>query len=99
MFVAHSRFVVANGMEDEVRKAFRERPHLVDSVSGFIRMEVLSPADRPQEFWLMTYWNDEGSWSDWYHGHRYQDSHQGIPKGLKLIPEETEIRHFHLITE
>ena len=55
MFVAHSRFVVANGMEDEVRKAFRERPHLVDSVSGFIRMEVLSPADRPQEFWLMTY--------------------------------------------
>ena len=42
-----SRFTVANGMEDEVRQAFRDRPHLVDDAPGFVRMEVLSPVDDP----------------------------------------------------
>ena len=59
-FVALSRFVVANGMIDEVKAAFRNRPHLVEEAPGFVRMEVLSPLDRPEEVWLMTYWSDEG---------------------------------------
>jgi hypothetical protein len=46
-FVALSRFVVANGMEAEVKAAFRERPHLVDRTAAFVRMEVLCPLDRP----------------------------------------------------
>ena len=44
-YVSISRFRVRNGMEEEVAEAFRARPHLVDDASGFIRMEVLSPAE------------------------------------------------------
>lgn len=55
-FVALSRFVVANGMEAEVKAAFRARPHRVDRAVGFVRMEVLCPLDRPQEIWLVTHW-------------------------------------------
>lgn len=95
MFVAMSRFVVANQMEQEVRQAFLERPHLVDQAPGFIRMEVLNPTDNPAEFHLVTYWQDEQSWRDWYHGHHYKEAHKGIPHGLKLVPRETEIRCFH----
>ena len=60
-FVALSRFVVANGMEEAVRAAFSERPHRVDQAPGFLRMEVLRPEGHPEEFWLMTWWQEEAS--------------------------------------
>jgi heme-degrading monooxygenase HmoA len=96
-FTALSRFVIANGMEAEVRAAFRARPHMVDNVEGFRRMEVISPLARPQEIWLLTFWKDRKSYELWHHSHMYHDSHRGIPKGLKLVPGETQISHFEHI--
>jgi heme-degrading monooxygenase HmoA len=96
-FVALSKFVVANGKTAEVKQAFRDRPHMVDGQPGFVRMEVLSPLDRPEEIWLITHWTDAGSFNLWHHSHLYHQSHKGIPKGLKLVPGETEIRHFERI--
>lgn len=93
-FVALSRFVVANGMAAEVREAFRHRPHRVDDAPGFVRMDVICPIERPEEFWLLTTWADEASFHAWHHGHGYRDSHRGIPKGLKLVGRETQIRYF-----
>lgn len=96
-FVALSRFTVANGMEEEVRQAFRDRPHLVDGTPGFQRMEVLAPVDAPDEFWLLTWWSDEQSFQAWHRSHHHHDSHRGIPKGLKLIPDKTRIQYFDQI--
>jgi heme-degrading monooxygenase HmoA len=93
-FVALSRFTVANGMTAEVKRAFLERPHLVDEAPGFVRMEVMSPVDAPDEIWLLTFWSDEPSFRAWHHGHLYRESHAGIPKGLKLVPKSVEIRYF-----
>lgn len=97
VFVALSRFTVANGMEEEVKLAFRNRPHLVDGSPGFLRMEVLSPVDVPAEIWLLTWWSDEESFRTWHHSHLYRESHAGIPKGLKLVPGSTEIRSFRQV--
>ena len=96
MFVAMSRFAVANGMAEEVRQAFRTRPHLVDSAPGFLRMEVLTPRDDPDEFWLLTWWSDEESFKTW-HGSHLHESHRGIPKGLRLLPDRTRIRYFEQV--
>lgn len=96
-FVALSKFVIANGMTAEVKEAFRKRPHLVDDQPGFVRMEVFSPLDRPEEIWLVTFWSDAESFKVWHHSHLYHQSHKGIPKGLKLVPGEQEIRHFEHI--
>jgi heme-degrading monooxygenase HmoA len=96
-FVSISKFVVANDRITEVKDAFRHRPHLVDEQPGFVQMEVLSPLDRPEEIWLVTYWTDAESFRLWHHSHLNQQSHKGIPKGLKLVPGETEIRHFEHI--
>jgi heme oxygenase (mycobilin-producing) len=96
-FVALSRFTIANGMENEVREAFRQRPHLVDSAPGFLRMEVISPVEKPSEIWLLTYWSDEGSFREWHRSHLYHDSHKGIPKGLKLLPKETRLSYFEYV--
>lgn len=92
MIIALSRFTIANGMENEVRSAFLERPHLVDIASGFLGMEVMHSIDNPSEIWLFTRWNDQQSFTDWHKGHDYHASHKGIPKGLKLVPNTTEIK-------
>lgn len=93
-FVALSRFTVANGMTGQVKQAFLDRPHLVDGAPGFLRMEVISPLDEPEEIWLLTYWTDEDSFRVWHRSHLYRESHEGIPKGLKLDPSRTRIRYF-----
>lgn len=97
-YVAYSRFVVANGMREEVKAAFRQRPGLVDTAPGFLRMDVISPLDRPEEFWLVTFWSDEDSFRQWHRGHTYSDSHAGIPPGLKLVRGETVVKGFEHVT-
>ena len=92
--VVVSRFAVANGMTEEVRDSFRSRPHLVDDAEGFLRMEVISPQDKPEEIWLMTWWRSEQDYRVWHRGHTYRASHSGMPKGLRLDPRSTEIRIF-----
>ena len=92
-----SRFVVANDMDAEVKRAFTLRPHLVDGAAGFVRMDVLSPEDMPNEIWLMTYWADIASYRTWHKSHAYHESHAGIPKGLKLVPGSAALRIFNLI--
>ena len=96
-FVALSRFVIKNEMQQEVREAFKRRPHLVDDAPGFVRMEVLSPQGDAHEIWLMTFWTDEESFRTWHHSHLYRESHKGIPKGLKLVPKSVELRFFEHI--
>jgi heme-degrading monooxygenase HmoA len=94
MVVVVSKFVVSNGMQREVAKAFKNRPHKVDSAPGFVRLEVLSPAENDAEFWLVTYWSSEQHYREWHQGHRH-DSHEFIPHGLKLDSRGTELRLFH----
>lgn len=98
-FLALSKFKVRNGMESEVREAFLRRPHLVDDVDGFVRMDVVSPSADAAEFWLLTYWRDEPSFRRWHQSHEYRESHAGIPHGLKLVPEGTELLTFRYISD
>ena len=96
MFVALSRFTIANDMAADVREAFRARPHLVDGEPGFLAMQVMSPVDNPQEIWLVTHWTDAESYHTWHRSHGYHASHAGIPKGLKLVPKSAEITLFDM---
>jgi len=99
MFIALSRFTIANDMTAQVREAFRARPHLVDAAAGFLGMQVMSPVENPAEIWLVTRWTDAQSYKAWHASHAYHDSHKGIPKGLKLVPKATEIRFFEMFAE
>jgi len=96
MWVVISQFTVANGMAPQVQAAFLARPHAVDSTPGFIGMEVMHPQDNPQEVWLLTRWADESSYQSWHRSPAYRDAHQGIPKGLKLVPGKTRIQSFQV---
>jgi heme-degrading monooxygenase HmoA len=97
-FVVISKFAVANGMTSQVKEAFRNRPHKVDGADGFLRMEVISPIEDPDEIWLITFWHDEVSYKTWHHSHLYRESHEGIPKGLKLVPKSAGIRCYESVS-
>ncbi|MDZ7659295.1 antibiotic biosynthesis monooxygenase [Fodinibius sp.] len=96
-FTAISKFEVRNNMEDEVREAFRNRPELVEDADGFVGLNVISPKDNPAEFWLITHWEDEESFHHWHDNHR-SESHQNIPKGLKLVKRSFTLSYFDHIT-
>jgi heme-degrading monooxygenase HmoA len=98
MFVAMSRFRVRPGQEDMVNEAFRDRPGRVDEQPGFVRMEVFTPTERTNEFWLITIWQDQASFENW-HVHHLNESHSAIPRGLKVEKGSRAMEYFTLVTE
>jgi len=98
MFVAMSRFRVRPGQEQMVRDAFLDRPTRVDKQPGFVRMEVLSPEDRTNEFWLITMWTNRESFETW-HDHHLNESHSAMPRGLKVEKGSRALQYFELVTE
>jgi hypothetical protein len=64
---------------------------------GFVQMKVFSPFDRPEEIWLGHLLDRCGELQTLAPQPSLPKVAQGIPKGLKLVPGETEIRHFEHI--
>jgi heme-degrading monooxygenase HmoA len=75
---------VRNGLEEEVRRAFLNRPHLVENTAGFCGLDVLTDAGDPSVFLLLTRWNNEESFRVWHRSEAHHQSHAMIPQGLKL---------------
>lgn len=96
MLVVLSKFTVAGGIEmiEAVKQAYVNRPHQVDGVPGFVRLDVISPLEQKSEIWLLTYWETESSFRQWYGTHHYHAVHEAIPSGLKLVPHSTDIQFF-----
>ncbi len=92
MTLAFSRFKVANGLEEAVRDAFFHRPHLVDTVSGFLGLEAFTETDDSAVFYLLTRWTDIESFRKWHSGPLHTLGHRHIPKGLKLDASFTTLR-------
>ena len=97
MIAVISKFNVRNGMEKEVKEAFRNRPKLVENAKGFIRLDVISPVSNPSEIHLITYWSSIKDFEYWHSNH-LKDSHQYIPKGLKIDPQSRELVQYEHIT-
>jgi diguanylate cyclase (GGDEF)-like protein len=82
-------------MEEEVRKAFLNRPRLVEKAPGFCGLDVLTDATDPSVFLLLTRWRDEESFRTWHRSESHHASHVFIPKGLKLDPAFTLVTIGH----
>jgi heme-degrading monooxygenase HmoA len=91
MILALSRFKVANGLEDSVARAFRDRPRLVEDAEGFLGLEVFTDQKDASIFYLSTRWASESAFRRWHQSEAHHVSHRGIPKGLKLDPAFTEL--------
>lgn len=91
MVTVISRFKVRNGLENQVREAFLNRPRLVEGAPGFCGIDVLTDAADPSLFMLVTRWTDEASFHAWHKSEAHHASHSFIPKGLKLDASFTSV--------
>jgi heme-degrading monooxygenase HmoA len=99
MVLVISRFRVANAKDEEVRKAFLNRPRLVENAPGFLNLEVFTERGDPSCFYLVTRWNDVGAFQAWHRSEAHRQSHEGIPSGLKLDASYTKILTLDPITD
>jgi len=86
-----SRFRVRNGLEQDVREAFLNRPRLVENAAGFRGLEVLTDAADPSVFLLLTRWTGEESFRAWHSSEGHHRSHELMPRGLKLDSAFTSV--------
>src|ERR1043166_4158970 len=91
MFVAMSTFRVANGMAEQVAEAFRNRPRLVEEARGYLGMETFTDTTDEAVFYLITRWVDADSFHAWHRSDAHHQSHEFIPKGLKLDATCTKV--------
>ena len=80
-----------------MKNAFKNRPGLVENAKGFVRLDVLSPFNNPAEIHLITYWETEEDFEYW-HRHHLKESHQNIPKGLKLVSGSWKLTKYEHIS-
>ena len=92
MIVAMSRFRVLNHRERDVRQAFLDRPRLVDGQAGFLGLAVFQDQADCAILYLVTRWSDVSSFRTWHSSQAHKDSHESMPKGLKLDSAFTELR-------
>ena len=74
-----------------MRRAFLNRPRLVEKASGFCGLNVLTDAANPSVFFLLTHWMDADSFRVWHHSEQHHQSHELIPSGLKLDSSFTSL--------
>jgi heme-degrading monooxygenase HmoA len=91
VILALSRFKVANGLENDVARAFINRPRLVEQAEGFLGMEVFTDSKDASVFYLSTRWTTESAFRQWHASEAHHASHKGIPKGLKLDAAFTQL--------
>lgn len=98
MILAVSRFRVANGKEAEVVDAFLNRPRLVDAWPGFLGMETFTDTKDATVFYLVTRWTDHASFREWHASPAHRESHEWMPKGLRLDPAYTKVVELDRLT-
>jgi diguanylate cyclase (GGDEF)-like protein len=91
MVTVISRFRVRNGLEEEVRQAFLNRPGLVEKAPGFCGFDVLTDSSDSSVFLLVTRWTDEKSFRVWHRSEAHHLSHKLMPRGLKLDASFTSL--------
>jgi hypothetical protein len=84
MFMALSRFTIANDMTDDARSAFLDRPHLVDTAPGDLGMEVVSPLVVPTR--RFTKPNPQGVIKSFGGKNRRRVDARGEGNGRQLLP-------------
>jgi heme-degrading monooxygenase HmoA len=78
MIVVSNRIQVAQGHERDFEKRFEGRAGLVETMPGFIRLEILRPL-KSDYYVVLTHWKDEGSFRAWTESAEFHEAHRNRP--------------------
>lgn len=81
MFVVTNRVPVAIEYRSQFEQRFKQRAGQVDKQAGFVRMDVMRPADADSPYLVMTVWQDEAAFLKWVESDDFKLAHQNpLPK-------------------
>jgi len=74
MIVAVNRIFVKPAYRDAFEERFKTRVRLVESMPGFVRMEILRPVEG-EDYLVMTWWKDRESFEAWVQSEAFRKGH------------------------
>ena len=81
MFIVANRVPVAAGWEERFEERFRQRAGQVENQPGFVRMQILRPADDKSPYVVLTSWESEDAFNNWVGSEDFKLAHQNpLPK-------------------
>jgi heme-degrading monooxygenase HmoA len=81
MFVVTNRVPVESDWQEKFEERFRQRAGQVDKQPGFLRMEIMRPADDNTPYLVMTVWRDEQAFHHWVESDDFKLAHTNpLPK-------------------
>jgi heme oxygenase (mycobilin-producing) len=78
MIVVSNRIQVAKGREQDFEKRFEGRVRLVETMPGFVRLEILRPI-KSDYYSVVTHWQDEASFRAWTDSPEFKEAHNNRP--------------------
>lgn len=75
MFVVMNRIPVNAQYADQFEDRFRNRAGEVDKMPGFVRNQVLRPANPDDPYIVLTYWGSKADFDNWVNSEAFQKGH------------------------
>jgi len=72
-----NRMTVPNEFKDKFEMTFRTRAKAVDRRPGFVRAEILRPA-QGNEYIVMTHWESQAAFDAWTGSAEYREGHRRV---------------------
>lgn len=93
MYTVTNRVWVAEAWRARFEERFRRRAGEIDRQPGFVRMEVLRPADADSPYVVVTTWRDQAAFDNWVGSPDFRAAHADpLPKDAFTQPSRLE-RH------
>lgn len=76
MFIAINYISCDETYKSRFEQLFSTRAHAIDRMPGFIRMEVLKPADGEGDYLIMSHWESEEQFKTWTQSPEFLEGHK-----------------------
>lgn len=99
MFTVMNRIKVKPEYAAQFEERFRSRAGLVDGMLGFIRNEVLRPAQEGKPYIVLTYWQSREDFERWTASDEFKRGHSrsgALPREAFDGPSELEMHEVFL---
>jgi len=81
MYVVANRVYLEPEWSEVFERRFRERAGKIELEPGFLRMEVLRPADGKSPYVVVTAWESEAAFTRWVGSEHFKAAHRNpLPK-------------------
>ncbi|HWQ80760.1 MAG TPA: antibiotic biosynthesis monooxygenase [Ignavibacteria bacterium] len=89
-FVAINYITCKDHYKPRFEELFKTRIKAIDSMPGFIFMNVLKPLDGEGDYLIVSYWRSEEAFKDWTKSQNFIDGHRRGFEDIRLAKERNE---------